>query len=466
MTPLHLAPIDLILIGIYLIGILLLGLKNSQRYRSDIDGYLLAGRRLSLPAFVATLVATWYGGILGVGEFTYRYGVLNWVTQGLPYYLFAILFGVFLAPRIQRSGLYTIPDQIYQRFGKPAGFLGSFFIFFLTSPAPHLLMVGLLVSTIFGIPFWWAFLIGVFFSILYAYFGGLRAIVITDIAQFLLMFLGFIVLVIQLITRYGGFEFLQNNLPTNHLHLSGGANWQYILVWFFIAFWTFVDPGFYQRCYAARTPQVARRGVLISVLFWIVFDMLTTISGLYARALFPDISPLMAFPKLGEITLGGFWRGLFFIGMLATIMSTLDSISLLSATTFGRDLIWRIKPDSAVNRNTRIGFLVTLIISTLVILFLPSVIKIWYTLGTLFIPGLLIPVICNFTKYKFRPNVIFTGMLLSFLATLIWFLIGAKNGTLAEPIFILNIQPFFIGLLTWLIFFPLAIIRFSANSGR
>ncbi|MFH1212813.1 MAG: sodium:solute symporter family protein [Candidatus Neomarinimicrobiota bacterium] len=463
MTPIRLAPVDLLVIAVYLVAVLLLGLKYSRRYRGDIDGYLLAGRKLSLPAFIATLVATWYGGILGIGEFTYRYGLLNWVTQGLPYYLFAILFGVFLAPRIQRSGLYTIPDQLYQRYGKPAGLLGSFFIFFLTNPAPHLLMVALLVSAIFGIPFWWAFSIGVLFSILYAFFGGLRSVVVTDIFQFGLMFLGFGILAIKLVTQYGGLTFLQANLPADHLRFSGGAHWQFILVWFFIAFWTFVDPGFYQRCYAARSPQTARRGVLISVIFWLLFDMLTTTSGLYARALLHDINPLMAFPRLGEMVLTDFWRGLFFVSLLATIMSTLDSISLLSAMTFGRDLMWRIKPDSPINRNTRIGFIFTIVLSALVILFIPSVVKIWYTLGTLFIPGLLIPIICNFSPLKFNSGLMFAGMLFSFLGTLAWFIAGIVTGSASEPVFPLNLQPFFAGLSIWIFFLPAAFRHSSTN---
>jgi len=461
LTSLRLAPIDLLIIAIYLVGIFLIGLKYSRNYRGNIDEYLLAGRRLSLPAFVATLVSTWYGGILGVGEFTYRYGLLNWVTQGLPYYFFAILFGIFLAPRIQRSGLYTIPDQLYQRYGKPAGFLGSVFVFLLTNPASHLLMSTLLLSAIFGISFWLAFLIGVIFSLFYVFMGGMKSDVLTDFFQFGLMFLGFGVLALKLITNYGGLNFLQANLPQNHLRFTGGENWQYILVWFFIAFWTFVDPGFYQRCYAARTPQIARRGVLISVIFWLLFDMLTTTCGLYARALIPDINPLMAFPKLGEMALGDFWRGIFFIGLLATIMSTLDSVALLSAMTFGRDLLWRLKPNSNINRNTQIGFFVIIGLSILVILFLPSVVKIWYTFGTLFIPALLIPVICNFTKYNYKSSVMFTGMLGSFFATLIWFIIGMRNGSIMEPIYLFNIQPFFIGLLSWLLFLPFLVDRFT-----
>ena len=84
MNPITIATADKILILVYLAFILLIGLLFSKRQRTDDLNFLLAGRRLSLPAFTATLVSTWYGGILGVGEFTYRYGLLNWVTQALP----------------------------------------------------------------------------------------------------------------------------------------------------------------------------------------------------------------------------------------------------------------------------------------------------------------------------------------------------------------------------------------------
>ena len=62
--------------------------------------YLVAGRRLTLPGFVASLVTTWYGGILGVGEYTYRYGIANWFVFGLPYYVAAALFAHLLEQKI------------------------------------------------------------------------------------------------------------------------------------------------------------------------------------------------------------------------------------------------------------------------------------------------------------------------------------------------------------------------------
>lgn len=446
MTPTRLSSPDQLLVLFYLIGILFIGLLVARHAKRDETSYLLMGRRLTLPAFVATLVATWYGGILGIGEFTYRFGLLNWLTQGLPYYLFAFLFGLFFAAKVRQTAQFTIPDQLYQHYGKGAGLFGSFLIFFLTNPAPHILMVTILLSSIFGISFWWAWFFAILFSVTYVLFGGLRSVVYTDVIQFLLMYLGFFVLVALLYSRFGGIAFLKAHLPDNHLKLSGGEHWQFIFVWFFIALWTFVDPGFYQRCYAAKSPRVARRGVLIAILFWLGFDFLTTTAGLYARALLPGINPLDAFPRLGQEFLPQIWRGIFFVSLLATVMSTLDSNSLLAAITFGRDLLWRLKPNSSSATNTKIGIIVTLIVATLIISFVPSVVRIWYLLGSLCIPSLIFPVTSTLTKYKIPRRSALVSMVGAFSATLVWFVIGVHRGNFLAPAFLGQIQPFFVGL--------------------
>jgi SSS family solute:Na+ symporter len=73
------AALDYVLLGLYFALLVVIGVATAVRRRrrgppdpaTDSENFLVAGRTLSLPAFVATLVATWYGGILGVGEFAY-----------------------------------------------------------------------------------------------------------------------------------------------------------------------------------------------------------------------------------------------------------------------------------------------------------------------------------------------------------------------------------------------------------
>ena len=64
---------------------------------------------------------------------------------------------------------------------------------------------------------------------------------------------------------------------------------QFILVWFFIALWTLVDPAFHQRATSAASPEIGKKGILASILFWFLFDMLSIGTAMYALAL---LSPL------------------------------------------------------------------------------------------------------------------------------------------------------------------------------
>jgi len=103
---------DYVLLGLYTLFLLYVTARIFGPKRQDVGEYLVASRAVTLPGFVATLVSTWYGGILGVGEYTYRYGISNWLVFGVPYYLWAAVFAIFLARRAHASAVYTLPDQL------------------------------------------------------------------------------------------------------------------------------------------------------------------------------------------------------------------------------------------------------------------------------------------------------------------------------------------------------------------
>ncbi len=440
--------LEIIPVLVYLVAILFLGFWKKKGSDSEED-FILGGRQLTLIPFIATLVTTWYGGILGVGEFTYLYGISNWIVFGVPYYIFAILFAFFFAPKIQATPYLSIPDQFYAHFGKTGGILSSIFTFFMVLPAPYVLMVGFLIHWISGWSLWICVIIGAFFSMIYVLTGGFRAVVRTDKLQFLLMFGGFIILFAVMVEKFGGMTFLQTHLPEIHLTWDGGNSPEYILVWFFIATWTFVDPGFHQRCYAAKSPKIARNGILISVVFWFVFDFLTTSTGLYARALLieQNISPTLSFPILGHQFLPPLLSGLFLTGLLATIMSTVDSFSLLSAITIGHDLFKKNRKSTLAD--LRLGLIITAVVSIALAIAVPSVIEIWLLLGNVFIPPMLLPLVaCYYPRINpGRPWVI-ANLTLSFAAAFGWLLISiAQSPALNELYFFQNMPPMYPGLL-------------------
>lgn len=446
--------IDYIIILAYLALLVILGFTRRSAREESAGDFILGGRTLTLPAFVATLVSTWYGGILGVGEYSYRFGVSTWLAFGVPYYLAAFLFALFLAKKARRAEVLTIPDKLGATYGRPTAVAGSVILFLMTLPAAYILMLAVLLKFLFGWPLWLGGLLGTLFSLFYVHLGGFKAVVRTDLLQFALMFAGFIVLFIVLVTGYGGFEFIKDSVPATHLTWHGGNSGLYIAVWYVIALATLIEPAFYQRCYAAKSASVARNGIFISILFWAVFDFLTTSCGLYARALLPDLAnPVGSFPALAKLVLPAGLLGLFALALMATIMSTIDSYSFLAASTFGRDIVWRIikVPEKDITYFTRLGLLLSAAIALMAALYFKSVVDIWHDFGSVGTPALLIPLFFAFNgKRRMPPRVAFWAVLLSGTLSLVWLLSRYIN---IDGSYWLGLEPIFPGLVVSILFY-------------
>lgn len=354
----------------------------------SVSSYLSMGRRLSLPAFVATLVATWYGGVLAVGEYTWTWGLVNWLALGAFYYVFAALYAWLLAGRVRASRSLSLPEEIAQAHGPWAGKLAALTTLVMVSPAPHILTTAIILGALAGLPLVPALSITVLLTVAYVWKGGLRSVVVTDMVQFLLMFLGFGAGLVWLMSQHGGPSWLATRLPASHLEIPGALPWSTLVLWGFVALWTLVDPGFHQRVAVARDIPTAKRGIWISILCWFLFDALTTGCGLYARALMPGLKdPVMAFPELARL-LPPLIQGLFVGGMLATVLSTLNSLCFLSGTTFSRDLLPAGSEESLPSR-IRWGVLLTSGLSALLAWRLQSVVQLWILFASLGVPVLL-----------------------------------------------------------------------------
>ncbi len=443
-------PVDWGIVGAYFLAVTLLGIYHARHKDEPDEDFLIAARKLSLLPFVATLVSTFYGGILGVGEFVYRYGIVSWITQGLFYYIFAAVYAFFLAGKIRNRVQFTLSDQLYESYGQTAGLLGSIFAFLMVTPAPYVLMIGVLLNVLLGWPLWLAILAGLFFSVVYVFFGGLNSVVKTDVLQFVLMFLGFGLVIPFAWKSLGSPREILALLPPKHLEPTGYFSVQQILAWAFIALWTIVDPSFYQRCSAARSPQTARTGILVSIGFWFIFDMLTLTAGFYARVGFPKIEPLMAYPVLGGTVLPVVAKGFFVVGLLATIMSTLDSYTFLSAITLGRDFWGRLTGRlhmAELTRATRWALVVTTLLSFGIAYFFQSVVAIWYVIGSLGIPALFFPLWTSFfPSLKIETSWVGWQILFSGLLSFVWVLTGILRQTAGVPHYLLGLEPIYPGL--------------------
>ncbi len=465
-----LSEIDFIIIITYFVtlqGIAFFLAKKSTFGSSKEENYLLAGRKLSLPFFVASLVATWYGNILGIGEFVYRKGLVAWFCFGIVYYIAAFFYALLFTKKIKQTFASSIPEQIGTKFGLKAEFISSIILFTITFPAVYVLMIGILIQSFTGFNLVISIAIGTFLSLIYLYYGGFKANVITNTVQFVLMYVGFFALFFFSLKSINYDFTIFEHLPDSHKKFFGDESWQYILTWIIIALQTFIDPNFYQRCTSAANSKVAKKGIFVSILFWVTFDLLTISTGLISRALYPNIEPLFAYPILSENILPNGWKGLFIVSMISTIVSTMDSYSFLSGIIVGKHMLWKFKFFEKFSEITivRIGLLLSLVSASILAVSIPSAIDIIYKTSSIALPSLLLPLILSFYPKKIlSTKSVILLMSTSSLITLLFLIVKdnfANRLDFLSPLF--YFEPMVIGIIVSIIAFLILYNKDKAN---
>jgi SSS family solute:Na+ symporter len=289
------------------------------------------------------------------------------------------------------------------------------------------------------------------------------------------MFLGPAVLLKFVFDQHGGIDFLQAKLDPSLFKLSGYMSFNEIISWGIIALWTLVDPNFYQRSFAAKTQKSLQWSIFLSIICWIIFDIMITALGLYARALDPNTDPSFSILALAQNHLGKGFLGFFIVAFTSIIMSTIDSLSFTSGMTFSLDIVGRIKnsfksraiqlrkdetklsltvkgttldrPREETIIYTRLGVFLFTAIGTVIAIYSESIIGLIYTMGSLGVASLLIPCLVALfikrTVYHSR-DIAFYAMLSSFAASLAW--ISFNKLFLDIDTYLFDIQPIFIGL--------------------
>ena len=412
--------------------------KLPAQSKSPALEYILMGRQLTLPLFIATLVSTWYGGIMGVTQIAFEKGIYNFVTQGLFWYISYAIFALFLVKKIRIHEVLTLPELVGKTIGPKSAKLTAIFVFLKTLPITYIISLGIFLELILQTSFLTSIMIGTGFVILYSFFGGFRAVVYSDFVQFLLMFSGVICVVIFSFMQFGGYDFLVQKLPATHFKPCSDYSISTTLVWFFIACsTTFINPTFYQRCLAAKDTKTATKGIFLSMIFWLIFDCCTTLGGMYAKALIPQADSLHSYLTYAMQLLPTGLKGLLIASIAATILSTLDSFLIISSTSMSYDLF---KKGSHSTLKHNIFILITGIFAVLVAWhFEGQMENIWKTLKGYFSACLLVPVLLVLNiKHTISDKAFIFISLASVASTTIWIGCGLDKNY--------DIDPFYIGL--------------------
>ena len=365
-----LSGIDYFVVIAYLGGIMLLGLYFRRFVHSSKD-FFLAGKTLPFWAIGMSIVVSDIGTMdfVGVAGGAYRYGIavgnFDWLGS-VPAMLLAAF--VFL-PYFWKAGLYTIPEYLGRRYNDHVRTVASltWIIFFAFDLGVIFWATGLLIESLMGWPIWFSILLTAGVVGLYTFLGGLAAVVMTDVVQMIIMFVGGGAVVFLGFFKVGGWAGLVEKVTAlgpeyeSHFDLVMPVDTQTPFPWTGILFGlTFVMANAYmignqaiiQRCFAAKSVWHAKASMITGAFFKMLIPVLVLFPGLIAIVTHPGLEDGdQALPMLIQSLLPPGLTGLLFAAFLAGLMSSVDSILNSTATLWTKDIYERFIRKDASDRH-------------------------------------------------------------------------------------------------------------------
>jgi solute:Na+ symporter, SSS family len=388
--------LDIGIVVVYLAGMLALGGLVATRI-TGFREYFVAGGQMTTPLLVCTLVSTYYGldVLFGGSEVAYQEGVVSWFFYARPYYLAIVVAAVFVARRLKRLNVMSLPDVAALSYGRGTQAVIAIASFFYSIPLMAVMGIGVLLDIVLGIPFVWGVLIGAGVALAYTLLGGLVASALTDTVQFTLMCITLGVAAAIELRQHGGWSALQTALPATFFDPMGTYPVWVLVVFGLSALSVLVEPAFYQRIFAAVSYRAVLAALGIGVALWAAFDWIVTVLGMAAAAAGIETDPRYALliVVLDVLPIG--LTGLFIAGVIAVAMSTIDAYLLIAGGNLSYDLYRPlVNPgigDAALLRLTRWMIVVAGAVSVALALFFQSIVSAWIFMATMLISAAFVP---------------------------------------------------------------------------
>ena len=362
--------------------------RKKSESGSSVD-YFLAGKDQGWLVVGASLFASNIGSeiILGVSGAGARAN-MPMANFEILASLILILLGWVFVPFYLRTGVYTMPEFLEKRYSKACrNYLSVISIFaYVITKISLIIFAGALVFETMGIPFWVGAITTVVATGLYTVFGGLRAVIYTDMVQAFILLLGTIAVTWIGLSYLGGWGGLISQLELAHQQ-GGPPTERFFNLWrpssdteypwtgmlfgapiLGVWYWC-TDQYIVQRTLSAKNISQARKGALFAGFLKLLPVFIFFIPGVIAFALLQrgDISFSMdnvdqALPAMIAGFLPAGIKGLAIAGLLAALMSSLSSAFNSSSTLLTIDFYQQWRPQASDKELVRFGQLATLVL--------------------------------------------------------------------------------------------------------
>lgn len=350
-------PIDVAVVIFYFVTIIAVGSYFARFTRSTTD-FFFGGRRFKGWLVALSCVATTIGSYSFVkyASVGYRFGLSSTMNYLNDWFWMPLWMLVWL-PIIYYGRLKSIPEYFEKRFDRKARILATIIllVFLLGYISINYFTLGKAIHTLTGWPVFWSAVVAACGTAVYVAFGGQTSVIMTDLAQAILLLGVGIGLFVAGVYHLGGWEIFWNGLPEAHrLGLAGlnepnsfhtmGIFWQDAMVGG-VAFY-FINQGVMMRFMSARNVSEGRKAVALVVLVVMPLAAISVAGAGWVGRVMADtgqISPMTdpdgVFVIVANILAMPGVFGLIMAALVAALMSTVDTLVTATSAVIVND-IW------------------------------------------------------------------------------------------------------------------------------
>lgn len=331
--------LDITVIVIYFLVLLLIGYFASKKETKE--GYLIADRKTNVLTSVSTITATKVnsGLFLVYLAMVYKFGISAfWFFIGhiVGYSLF-YFFASKIREQSSEKKYYTYADYFFNRFGKSVGYIVTLIILTINFLifSVQIIAGAKILNFLTGFPYLYSLLIVSFAILSYIFLAGFKAVVFTDVFQFIGIIGILLIISYFFMANYSLIPSSFNLVAVGSQNIFGFLLAGIILPFGSAALW--------QRIYATKDKRTLQKSILISILSFFIVGLLLTLVGMaistQVSGIDPDLTLLEGFKQLLPVGLIGL--GVVFV--FSAVMSSADSYLFVVGTSIVQDLIQKSK---------------------------------------------------------------------------------------------------------------------------
>lgn len=418
--------LDYITIAVFAAGIMFVGSlfsstgKNMKNFFAGGGNvpWWISGLSLFMGFFSAGTFVVW-------GSIAYSMGFVA-ITIQLTMAVAGFAVGLLIAPRWNRTGCLTAAEYITRRYGANVQKLYTYIFLFISifTTGSFLYPIAKIIEVSAGIPLSSSILILGLFCMIYVSLGGLRAVVVTDVLQFIILFAAVIIVIPLSFGKVGGVSEFLARVPEGFFTVfSGEYNWVFVVAFMlYNLFFLGGNWAYVQRYTSVRTPRDARKVGLLFGGLYTFSPILWMLPPMIYRIFDPGLSGLEtenAYLLMCKQTMPTGMLGLMLGGMIFATASSLNATLNISAGVFTNDIFKRLRPAvrettlMKVARISTLGFGLLAIVVALLIPNMGGIVNVVISVAALTGVPLYLPLIWSLFSENLNGKVILSTTVIS-----------------------------------------------------